>query len=163
MRHCPHQKKHSLHCTMRKLVILAIAATCLMSVLSCSKCFTEDCAENDVKLIRFFSATDSTDLIITGKFLLDSLDITPLKVNENNGEPRYEVFKNPYFIAVYASENTAGFVFKLDSLPPDTLKFVIGATENDKCCSGVTTIESVTLNGVALPNGREDLNIAIYK
>ncbi|MBK8565366.1 MAG: hypothetical protein IPN76_18975 [Saprospiraceae bacterium] len=46
---------------------------------------------------------------------------------------------------------------------PDTLKFVIGATENDKCCSGVTTIESVTLNGVALPNGREDLNIAIYK
>ncbi|MBK8565365.1 MAG: hypothetical protein IPN76_18970 [Saprospiraceae bacterium] len=62
---------------MRKLVIMAIAATCLMSVLSCSKCFTEDCAENDVKLIRFFSATDSTDHHHQGNSYWTALTLFP--------------------------------------------------------------------------------------
>ncbi len=149
---------------MRKLTILTIAIAFLLAAHACSKCFTEDCVGNDVKLIGFYSAADSTDLILTGKFLLDSLKITPLKVDENGAEPIYEVtFSNPYVVAVQASGNAEGFVFQLDSLPPDTLKFVIGATKKDKCCNGVATFESANLNGVALPNGRQDLNIAIFK
>ncbi len=149
---------------MRKTFSLFAIAMLVAAAYSCGKCFVEDCPGNGIKLIRFYAAVDSTDLITSGRFKLDSLDITALKQSANGEEPGYEItFSNPYTIAIQASENAAGFVFKLDSLPPDTLLVNIGATGKSKCCNSVSTFESVTLNGNQLDQGPEDLTINIFK
>ena len=149
---------------MKKLILIAFTISGLIAASSCSKCFTEDCAGNDIKLIKFASSADSTDLILTGKYLLDSLKITPLLAAQGGPIPNYEItFSNPYLVAIEAGANTAGYVFQLDSLPPDTLLTIIGFDNSSKCCDGVHTFEQVILNGDTLPNTRDDVSISIFK
>ncbi len=149
---------------MRKIAIGAVCAAVLLSVFSCGKCFITDCAKNDVKLIYFLSKSDTTDLISSGKYKLDSLKITPLKLDQGGETPVYEInFSTPYLVAIAASANAKGFVFQLDTLPPDTLLTVIGFDKGDKCCDGVHTFEKLVLNGDTLTNTRNDLNVGIFK
>ncbi|MBK9013992.1 MAG: hypothetical protein IPM82_07835 [Saprospiraceae bacterium] len=149
---------------MKKFILLAFTISSLIAASSCSKCFTEECPGNDIKLIKFASSADSTDLILTGKYLLDSLKITPLLASQGGIIPNYEItFSNPYIVAIEAGANTAGYIFQLDSLPPDTLFTIIGFDNSSKCCEGVHTFEQVILNGDTLSNTRDDLSIFLFK
>ena len=149
---------------MKKTILFAFAFAALFAAQSCSKCFTTDCATADVKRILFYSKADSSDLILTGKYLLDSLKITPLSESPSGPVPVYEInFTNPYLVVIAANSNAKGFVFQLDSLPPDTLLTAIGFEKGDKCCDGISIFDSLTLNGEALPNGPNDVNVVIFK
>lgn len=149
---------------MRKIAIGAVCAAFLLSVFSCGKCFITDCAKDDVKLIYFLSQADSTDLITSGKYKLDSLKITPLKLDQGGETPGYEInFSTPYLVAIAANANAKGYVFQLDTLPPDTLLTLVGFDKGDKCCDGVHTFDKIVLNGDTLINTREDLSVPIFK
>lgn len=148
---------------MNKLILSALLVSCLSAAWSCSKCFVGNCPYDDTKIIQFISKTDSTDVFASGMFNRDSLTITPLKLYAGGPAPTYEISTDPFFVVIDASENAAGFVFQLDSLPPDTLLTVVGYAKGDKCCDGVDTFEKVILNGDTLPQGRNDYNIVLFK
>lgn len=150
---------------MNKLILSAILALGLLTAWSCSKCFIENCPQDDLKLIQFYAKSDSVDLILSGRYELDSLKITPLLDNPNGVTPYYEITPtSPYIVAIEAGPNSLGYVFQLDTLPPDTLLTVVGFRKGTKCCDkGVNTFEKVILNGDTLPQGSNDFNIPLFK
>lgn len=148
---------------MRKTLLLSLLAILLISAVSCGKCFVSDCEKDDVRFVYYFSATDSTDLIASGKYLLDSLKVTTLKLNPNGTAPSYEVSFTEKYIAIQATPNAAGYVLQLDTLPPDTLLVDVALTKDSDCCDGVNVFEGFQLNGTAVPNGATTPFVTILK
>jgi hypothetical protein len=136
---------------MKYLSIIALSFT-LLSLEACLNCRRVDCQGNGFRNIRYLSQADSTDLILTKTYSLDSLTITPLLFNETQLKPGANAFEtdNDYIIQVIVNENTRGFVFQLQDLPPDTLLTVTWRRGPDECCSAITDIDVAILNGDTL-------------
>lgn len=154
---------------MRKTIFLACCAVCLFSLAACKKLRCDECQVVDARALLFLSKTDSTDLILDGHYALDSLRITPIRIDTTmpGAGTRIEFGANgTYYNALFwADKNTSGYVIQLDSLPPDTLfvsTFELMPTAED-CCPGFTAFEMLTMNGDTLPNDWDDVTIRIFK
>lgn len=114
-----------------------------------------DCADGDYKSLFFLSKTDNSDLIASGDYSLDSLRIVPFLIDPNKPGPLIRIEPDTgfgYNILLRADKNTAGYAIQLDTLPPDTLLVTTLQSEGGDCCAGMTEFETLTLNGVEIPN-----------
>ena len=154
---------------MKKTAFLGFCAVCLFALPACKKLRCDECADGDIKILLFMSKTDSTDLILEGPYSVDSLRITPIRIDTTRPGARTQVEFSPtgtyYDAFIWADKNTSGYVIQLDTLPPDTLfvsTFDFVPTIED-CCPGFTAFEMLTLNGDTLANGLNDYTIRIFK
>jgi len=63
---------------MKNFVLVLLAATWLGSATSFNHCRNVECRDGDYKALIFFSKTDSTDLIESGQYRLERLEIEPI-------------------------------------------------------------------------------------
>ncbi len=149
-----------------KYILISTLALFAVSFQACNKCLSTDCAVGEDKSIRFISKLDSTDLIISQQYSLDSLTITPLLKNSFGQPANFYVSplnNDKYGVYVEINEDLAGYVFRLHDLPPDTLLAVTGKLRGSDCCSGTITWEVAILNGDTLPHRSGDWAIKIAK
>jgi hypothetical protein len=151
---------------MKNLGLFFIASACLFGLASC-ECDKVDCQNGDNQRIVFLSKTDSTDLILTGQYDLDSVSILPLLLDESkpSGEIGFKRFENSldYVVSIEANANTVGYVIQLDSLPADTLSVTFGQREESKCCPGFLDFATLELNGELIPLDLQLQTIKIFK
>ncbi|MCF8243779.1 MAG: hypothetical protein K9J37_02315 [Saprospiraceae bacterium] len=145
------------------LIILAVVS--MLGLYAC-ECNKVDCRGTDNVFLYFLSKTDSTDLINSSQYELNSLKITTIFEGSTGSQPRILIasdYPGSYTAAVPASRNVAGYIIQLDSLPPDTLLTTVGVSTGSKCCSGVTFFEQLILNGDTLANSPINYFLNIYK
>lgn len=146
------------------LFLLASAYTILLTSCECSKV---DCRVAEYKQFLLLSKVDSSDLILSGQFVLDSLSISTILADttKSGSAVSIESYQNPFGYSAYVESNlnTIGYIIRLDSLPPDTLFVKTGISEGSKCCSGFIRFELLLLNGDTLANSFSDQYIEIYK
>lgn len=141
----------------------------LWSVSGCEPCRYVDCAPSyNAQSIRFASKADSSDLILTGQYSLQEINLVPLLKNAGDPSPSFSknsstlVGRPDYSILIDFNSNTRGYVFQVGQLPPDTL---LGLTtiENSKCCGSIVTLEGLVLNGDTLKVNLYAKGFYIYK
>ena len=152
---------------MKKAVFILIAAAILLELNSCDPLRCDEVICEDFKALYFFSKTDSTDLILGGAYELDSLHITPIRVDTTKPGARtrieYGITGASYNALIWAEKNTVGYIIKLDSLPPDTLFVTTFQTNDEECCPGFTAFDTLAINGVEIPNDFTVCCINIFK
>jgi hypothetical protein len=147
------------------LIVLAVAGS--LALDSCNKCRRSDCAIREARSLFFLSKTDSTDLFLSGQYLLDSLSISPILIDTTmpGGNIGIQGYVNSlsYRVGIETDENTAGYIIRLDSLPPDTLLITLGRREGGECCPNGITFGALTLNGDSIFNDYTLQTIKVYK
>ncbi|MCU0346956.1 MAG: hypothetical protein MUC59_08425 [Saprospiraceae bacterium] len=137
---------------MKNFALCLLAAMYLL-VASCNNCRNTDCAVGEDLNFRFFSAADSSDLILSGTYAVDSVSIIPILIDSTNavGKIKVEDQGGGYYHAfAEAHRNVAGYIVQLDSLPPDTLLVETATSDGEDCCAGSILITSATLNGTPI-------------
>jgi hypothetical protein len=170
--HCPclflqqdigHCKGRQTLIFMKSKCFFLLATAYLFALGACNPSRCDECADADYKHILFFSKTDSTDLISSGQYLLDSLRITPILIDTSLAGAiiRIDIAYQNAFIS--ASKNTSGYIIQLDSLPPDTLLVTTMPSQGDGCCPRITEFDKLLLNGDSIFNDYSVVAIKIYK
>ncbi len=152
---------------MKKYALLFLATVWLIGLYSCLDCRDVECPDGDSKLLFILSKVDSSDLILGGQYLLDSLTITPILIDTTKSGARTRIepgFDNTYYnTLIWADNNTSGYIIQLDSLPPDTLLVTTMPSKGDGCCSSITEFDKLLLNGDSIFNDYSVYAIKIYK
>ncbi len=148
---------------MKNKYFLLLTAAYLFAMTACNPLKCDECPDADYKAIIFYSKTDSTDIINSGQYFLDSLRITSILIDASLPGPTIQINTDYQYAFISASKNTAGYIIQLDSLPPDTLLVTTQQSDGDGCCPSITEFDKLVLNGDAIFNDYTVQAIKLYK
>ncbi len=137
---------------MQKIAIFLFSVIFLLNTTGCGcgldDCKCVDCAGNDNFNVQFLSKTDSSDLLVTGAIVADSLQVFRVKGTKSELfdwlQLRAVIGGGP-FLSV--DPDVTAYIFRYTPTDRDTLLLQSHATPRGECCGGNTVLDFALFKG----------------